>query len=662
MRIRTAATFCLILSLCTSSCRLLNRHRIWRIQSPDNGLILEIRLDQDLAAPDAAGDATSLSYRILAGSKKAEVLGYSPLGIRRLDQNFLSGLRCVSDGEMGRIDETYTLLHGKRKMNRFIAHERILSFENGNGAKLELQARVCDEGVAFRYRFPGGDKKIFTVNHEATGFQVPAGSSAYMLPHDDAGQWTPAYENVFTNGIPAGTQSPTETGWDFPALFKTPDGHWLLITESGLDGGYCGCRLSKTAPNCLYTLRFPDSREGNETGEVFPKSRLPWSTPWRIVMVGDSPGDIVESSMVTDLAAPPDSADTGYIKPGRASWSWWSESDNPPRMKTLSEFVDLAAEMGWEYSLVDANWNKLPDKEMRGLCEYASSKGIGIWLWYNSGGPHNIVTEEPRDRLFGKADRRREFRRLRELGVRGVKVDFWHSDKQNIIQYYIALFRDAAEHGILVNTHGCTLPRGWERTFPNLLSMESVRGAESYKFDAAYPERAPWHNTILVFTRNAVGPMDYTPVAFSDQTYPHLTTWAHELALSVIFETGILHFADKPSSYRGLTEGPLSFLKNVPVAWDQTRCLHGEPGKDAVLARQKGSIWYLGGINGENSLQSLSLDLKFLGPGKYRLHLLMDGKDSRSFSEKTAEVKGTDRIEVSMLPYGGFAGVIEPVI
>lgn len=489
---------------------------------------------------------------------------------------------------------------------------------------------------------------------------MPAGSSAYLLPHDDAGQWTPAYENVFTNGIPAGTPSPTETGWDFPALFRTPDGHWLLITESGLDGSYCGSRLSKTAPGCLYTLRFPDAREGFGTGEVFPKYRLPWSTPWRIVMVGDSPGVLVESSLVTDLAAPPDSSDTGWIRPGRASWSWWSESDNPPRMKTLREFVDLASDMGWEYSLVDANWNKLPQKEMRALAGYAASKGIGIWLWYNSGGPHNIVTEEPRDRLFTKADRRREFRQLRELGVKGVKVDFWHSDKQNLIQYYINLFRDAADFGILVNTHGCTLPRGWERTFPNLLSMESVRGAESYKFDAAYPERAPWHNTILVFTRNAVGPMDYTPVAFSDQTYPHLTTWAHELALSVLFETGILHFADKPSAYRELSEGPRFFLKQVPVVWDETRYLSGEPGKDAVLARKNGSCWYLGGINGENSSKSLALDLGFIEPGKYRLHLIMDGTDSRSFSEKTVDVESAGRIDVSMLPYGGFAGKIEP--
>jgi len=276
-------------------------------------------------------------------------------------------------------------------------------------------------------------------------------------------------------------------------------------------------------------------------------------------------------------------------------------------------------------------------------------------MWYNSGGPHNEVPEQPRGIMDDPDKRRSEFQKLQEWGVKGIKVDFFQSDKPHIIQLYQDIIEDAAEYEILVNFHGCTIPRGWSRTYPNLMTMESVRGAEVYSFGEEYPDHAPWHNTILPATRNVIGSMDYTPVTFSDQKYPHLTTHAHELALSVVFESGIMHFADRVSAYRALDEEPKAFLRNVPVAWDETRYLGGTPGKEMIIARRKGSDWYIGGINGENSEKAWNIHFDFLGDGNYEVMMITDGESARQMQSFQKTVRNGEAEELSMRPYGGFA-------
>ncbi len=628
-----------------SACATLAAAASWRVGSPDEKLAIEVQ----------TGEKTC--YRVLLGNEV--VLGESPLGIVRDDQRFDTGL--VFEGERRRhLVEDYEMLTGKRRHCHAEANELTLVFHNANGAKLELILRAYNDGVAFRYRFPESDKSTRTVTEELTGFQIPGGATAFIQPYDEATKWTPAYEAYFENGIPAGSTTTNKAGWCFPALFRLREnGPWLLLTEALLDGSYCGTRLKSEAPGGLYRIRFPDTGEGLKTGQVNPSNTLPWATPWRVILTGPTLATIVESTLVTDLNPPNAIRHTGWIQPGRVAWSWWSEQDSPRKPERMKAFIDLAAELGWEYFLVDANWNYVEEPAILDLLRYAKSKNVGILLWYNSGGPHNEVTEAPRDRMLPQAVRQREFAWLRRLGVKGVKVDFFQSDKQNVIQHYLDILRDAAAANLMVNFHGCTLQRGWARTWPNLITMEGVRGAECYIFDKNYPDRAPWHNTILPFTRNVCGSMDYTPVTFSDNNNPHKTTVAHELALSVVFESGWTHFADGVNSYRSVPSYVKDFLRHVPTTWDDVKYLAGTPGQNIVLARRHGKNWYLAGINGTPNRRTETISLGFLPTGTFTATLIGDGDNPRAFSRQQRDVSSHDTLDVTLQALGGFTVVLQ---
>jgi alpha-glucosidase len=386
---------------------------------------------------------------------------------------------------------------------------------------------------------------------------------------------------------------------------------------------------------------------------------LPWTLPWRVVIVGDRAGHILESDLVNNLAPASRVADTSWIKPGRAAWSWWSASDSPKHAEALNAFTDFAAEMGWEYALVDANWNFMQTGTIEDVIAHAKAKNVGLLFWYNSGGPHNDVTEAPRDRMHTREARRAEFARLQKWGVKGVKVDFWQSDKQDRIRQYREVLEDAADFHLLVNFHGCTIPRGWSREFPHLIGMEAVFGAEQYKFRESMAEHAASFNTVLPFTRNVIGPMDYTPVTFSDAKYPHRTTNAHELALSIVFETPIQHFADSAESYRSLPEPAKTFLSRVPTVWDDTLALSGEPGRSVVIARRTGNVWYVGGINGRADPQTVRVDLGFLKEGSWRATIVRDGDRDRAFASDVTTVSPADGPSVTMRPRGGFVMRLE---
>jgi hypothetical protein len=362
--------------------------------------------------------------------------------------------------------------------------------------------------------------------------------------------------------------------------------------------------------------------------------------------------------LVHHLSRPPASRDWSWVKPGRATWSWWSAHDSPRNFDAIKPFIDLAGEWGWEYSLIDANWTRMEHGDIGQLLAYAKARHVGLLLWYNSGGEHNEITEEPRGRLGDRATRRAEFAKLQALGVKGVKVDFFQSDKQWMIQHYLGILEDAADFHLLVDFHGCTIPRGWQRTYPHLVSMEAVRGAEIYACCEEYGPAAVWQNTVLPFTRNVIGSMDYTPVTFTNQKIPHQTTFAHELALSVLFESAVQHFADAVEGYRRLPDFAQAWLKAVPVAWDETRLVAGYPGKLAVLARRKGSTWYVAGVEGAKQEQTLSLRLPFLAPSPHRVELIMDGTDDRSFSHENKTLAAGDSLQVVVRPAGGFVARI----
>jgi hypothetical protein len=607
-----------------------------------------------------ANRTTSLVYEVnaLRDGKTTTVVESSPLGIDRKDQQFSQNLVFVSKSGEKLINEKYHLLIGRQGECINKTNELELTFKNEKGSLIKLVARAYNDGVAFKYVFPEKSDKEFTVTKELTGFKIPVGGKAWIERYDVPSKYTPAYEKFYENGIPVGTASPNAEGWAFPALFHT-NGSWILISEANLSPNYCGIRLEQNAPGGLYKVRFPETKDAEGVGEVEPKSTLPWEMPWRMVIIGSSPGTIVESNMVYNLSDPAIPGDFSWVKPGRASWSWLTENDSPKSYNALKAFVDLSAEMKWEYSLVDANWDLMQGGNIEQLVQYANSKGVGILMWYNSGGPHNVVTERPRDIMCDVQKRKAEFKKLQQWGVKGVKIDFWHSDKQNLITLYHEVMKDAADCQIMVNFHGCTIPRGWSRTYPNLISMESVKGEECYLFDNPYPEAAPIQNSILPFTRNAIGPMDYTPVGLSNVKYPHLTSYAHELALSLVFNSGILHFADNVKTYLAQPAYVKQFLKTIPVVFDETRYVAGEPGKMVVLASRKGNVWYVSGINSENQSKELTLDLPFIPKGSYSLNLINDGPDNKSFSNLKSTFKAGEKINVTMAEKGGFVFTFE---
>ena len=372
-------------------------------------------------------------------------------------------------------------------------------------------------------------------------------------------------------------------------------------------------------------------------------------------MIG-SLADITESTLVTDLSTPSQIADMSWIKPGVSSWVYWSNNHGSKFFDLDVEFIDLAADMGWPYCLIDWEWPDMEDGSIEELVDYAKEKGIKINLWYNSGtswiGPG---APQPQDRLNTAENREKEFAWLESIGVTGVKVDFFLPDDAKMVDYYLDILEDAAKHHLLVDFHGCTIPRGWQRTWPNMMSMEAVYGAEMYNNGPIMTTRAPSHNATLPFTRNVVGPMDYTPATFTDSQFPHITTNAHELALPVLFESGLQHMADRPSGFYGLPEQVREVLGGMPSFWDDTVLLDGYPGQKAVIARRSGSRWFVGVLNNWDA-RELELDLGFIAGRS--VTVMRDGvnaaKAGRDYKKETLTVPADGRVKVRLAPGGGW--------
>lgn len=608
----------------------------WRVTSPDGSIAMTVRLvDGELRYAATVDDVL--------------VIEESSLGLVRDDADLSTGLELKEASQLHQVHESYSLVHGKRSEGLLHGNQQTLSFVNADGHVLELVLFTADDGVAFRYRVPGSGTA--SVVDELTSFTVPPGR-AWIQPTQMSDYYAPAYENLYSNGVPTGLGAPVPS-WNLPALFEA-DGYWSLISESDLTGSYVGGHIDNRGSGRTYRFAMPQVSEGLGVGDRNPKGQLPMELPWRVIMLGRTAAAVATSDLVNALAPSP----TGgfeWVKPGRVSWSWWSDHNSPRDLDSLRDHIDLSVEMGWEYTLIDANWTVHDEADVRSVIDYATSQGVGVFLWYNSGGPNNSVTEQPRDRMYDRAVRQAEMDRLVEWDVVGVKVDFFHSDKQESIARYLAITADAAERGLMVNFHGSTIPRGWSRTWPNMMTMEGVRGAEQYGIDAEYPADAAWHNVVLAFTRNVVGPMDYTPVTFSDQRFPHQTTNAHELALSVVFESGLLHLADAAESYRSQSDATRAFLRNVRAHWDETTVLDGAPGEYIVVARRSGDMWCLGGISGMDSAITVTVDTSFLS-GSSAL-LLTDGHDTRSIADSQIEL--SDGLRIDMAARGGFSLMTE---
>jgi alpha-glucosidase len=585
--------------------------------------------------------------------KVSEAIPRVDLGLSRRDQDFSRELRFLKAAKPQAINEQYSALHGKRSHRSNSANELMASFENPDKSKMNVIIRAYNDGVTFRYEFPE-KQGTFVVKDEFTSYSIPATSRRWLE------KWNPANER-FYNVME--DDKVEQQDWCYPALFEASDSScWYLVHEADVDRTYCGSKLSNATDASKYKITFPDTKDGRGKGESTPTINLPWKSPWRVIILG-SLADIVGSTLVDDVSAPSLVKDTNWIKPGLVSWNYWSNNHGTKDYKVVCDFADLAARMGWPYTLLDWEWDAMSNGgDLEAAVKYIHSKGVKPLLWYNSGGDHTWVTATPKDRMLTHENRTAEFAKLQKMGFAGVKIDFFESEKQDMITYYLDILDDAAKFKMLVYFHGSIVPRGWERTYPHLMTNEAVMGAEWYNNVPFFTMGAPEHNTVLPFTRNVIGAMDYTPVTFTNSQYPHVTSYGHELALSVLFESGLQHLADRPQGYDELPDAPKTFLKNVPNAWDDTKLLDGYPGQDITIARRKGNAWYIGGINGEIKEKTKTLTFGYLSDElKYKLTLITDGVHDKDFATQYLVVDKNTRLDIRLLRRGGFAASITPI-
>lgn len=619
------------------------------VQSPNQKVSIGL-----FAAQNTDNGAWYLNASYNSNGKSSVVIPRIDLGLLRADQDFSTNLKFIKASKPLIINEQYTALHGKKSAISNTANEVTISLENNQGGKLNIIVRAYNDGIAFRYEFPE-KQGSFVMKDELTSYTIPRQTMRWME------KWNPANEGLYTS---MNNEKIIPQEYSYPALFNDTNADcWFLMHESDVTRNYCGTKLSNVADSAKYKLTFPDKKDGRGLGEVLPTVTLPWKSPWRVVIMG-SVADVVASTLVDDVATPSIIKNASWVKPGVASWNYWSSNHGTKDYKIVTAFADLAVEMGWPYTLLDWEWDSMANGgNLEDALKYIHSKGITPLMWYNSGGPHTGVTSTPRDRMLTHENRVEEFSKLKKLGVAGIKVDFFESEKQDMIKYYLDILEDAAKFEIMVYFHGCIVPRGWARTYPNLMTYEAVRGAEWYNNGPEFTMAAPEHNTILPFTRNVVGGMDYTPVTFTNSQYPHVTSYGHELALSVLFESGIQHLADRPEGYRELPDAVKTFLKTVPSAWDDIKLLDGYPGRDVTLARRKGDAWYIGAINADQRREKRkTLKFDFLPEGKkYQVTLIADGAHDKVFDVQYIVVDNKSSLDVKMLRRGGFTALVKPI-
>ena len=578
------------------------------------------------------------------GNSECEVLDITDAGMLMKDGGG-KGLKLKTKTPVKAVKDTYTMIGGKRRECSKEANETTYLYIDNIGRQQSLTVRAYNDGVAFHYALDGLQHTRPT--EELTTYRIPEGTKRWMQ------KWTEPYEEFF----PLATTGEKENRrWGYPALIQPSDNVFALISEAGIERWNSASSLHNDRNRELYRVVM-DVNQQNATGR--------WTSPWRVIIVGKLE-DVVASTLVTDVSEPCRIEDTSWIKPGSVSWIYWAYNHGSNDYQIIRQYVDMAVDMHWPYVLIDAEWDEMKNGgSIEDAIRYAHDRGIKPLLWYNSStawlkawgapGPH--------ERLNAPELREREFAWLEKMGVAGVKIDFFAGDKQETMEYCIDLLECAARHHLLVNFHGATIPRGWQRTYPNLMSVEAVYGAEWYNNNTTLTPKAAAHNATLPFTRNVIGPMDYTPCTFSDSQHPHITTHAHELALSVLFESPLLHWADKPESYLAQPRDVRDFMSALPTTWDETRLLGGYPGEWVVMARRSGSTWYVTGINGKDNAQTLSFDTSILPKGRYTLFADKPGykgelpaNNPEPWSIKKGKGKALSR--VTCQPRGGFVYVV----
>ena len=640
------------------SCNLFCSAQSYTISSPDKNILVTCNAEKAVY---------SISY------KGQSITQDSKLGVIREDEDFSKDLKVIKAAAPTVVRDNYTMINAKKKNINYVATQRIIETLTASGKKMNIVFRVSNDGVAFRYKFPERSTDVKKISAESTSFHFYAGTKAWLQPKAEAQSgWehsNPAYEAHYMSDIATGTPSPGKNGWVYPALFKYND-TWMLITEAALGRTYCGTALQQNSPDNEYKINFPQPPEVFKDGKATlnPESTLPWETPWRIIVIG-SIRTIVESTLGTDLALPAKKMpayrtgrDASFIKPGKSSWSWIIKKDDSTIFSVQKNYIDFASDMKWQYCLLDANWDTLIGYDsVKILSDYAKQKNVGLLLWYNSAGSWNTVKYHPKDKLLTHEKRIKEFARLKEMGIKGLKIDFFSGDGQSMINYYQDLLEDAAQFGLLLNFHGATLPRGLQRTYPNFMTAEAVFGYEMITFGQQSANREPEHAVMSALVRNAFDPMDFTPMnLYKIPRIKRVTTAAFELATAVIYLSGIQHYAETPEGMKHVPEFVKDFLRTLPNSWDDVKCIEVYPGKLYVVARKAGNKWWVAGINGENINKELTLDLSFLKNKNGQLIVSgVENKDEPSFEVKKIVITVSGKMNITLKANDGFVAVIE---
>lgn len=575
-----------------------------------------------------------VSYK--KGNKMIPVLHINDVGLQLLHKE--GDFVYTASSSVIPIEEDYTMITGKRRYCTNKGNQQVFHFKNDRDICLDLEFRVYNDGIAFRYVFPELDGEV-CIAGEKTSFQFQEGITRWSQ------RLNQSYEDFYlkNKGRVAGY---TQGQWGFPALFEVSDAVFALVSEANIMRGNCGSWLSNVSDESVYQV------EMAAPAKVSGK----WCSPWRLAIIG-SLADVVESTLITDVSEPCRLTDVSWIKPGVVSWVYWAYNHGSKDYQIVKKYIDFAADFHLPYVLIDAEWDEMANGgNVNDALRYAKEKHVSPLLWYNSSTAWCLYG--PLYRLNKPETRQKEFAWLESMGVKGIKVDFFHPDSASVMNYFVDILEDAAKYHLMVNFHGATIPRGWQRTYPHMMSVEGVYGAEWYNNKEVLTDSAAWHNCTLPFTRNVVGPMDYTPCTFTDSQHPHITSNGHELALLVVFESALQHLADRPEGYQAQPAEVRAFISSLPTVWEDTKLLDGYPSHHVVIARKSGNCWYIGGLNGTNELMSLPVDLSFIRNGIRGITLYADGQKSNQFA--VCKLSGLKKnVQVDCLPRGGFVMKVE---
>ncbi len=591
--------------------------------------------------------------------KEKVILENSPLGLITNEGDFTSRMSLV-DSNQGEVNKEYTQAKIKQSFVKYHANTMLCAFTNAQKKQISIEFQVSNNDIAFRYQLPKwGETRVCVVEKEATGYRFPSGTTSFlstmMKPMAGFARSSPSYESGYNADASIDKNTYTE-GYVFPSLFRVGSDGWALLSETGVPSLYCASHLSKFNDGVFY-VEYPDPKQNNGFGSSGAQLALPGVTPWRTITVGATLKPIAETTIPWDVVDPLYEPSKNY-KYGRGTWSWIVWQDPSMNFADQVKYIDLAAAMGYEYILIDAFWDSnLGYAKTKELVNYAKSKGVDVFLWYNSNGPFNDAFQTPMNKMNTSIARKKEMKWLQEVGVKGLKVDFFAGDKQETMRLYEDILSDANEYGLMVEFHGTTIPRGWERMYPNYVGSEAVLASEMLIFSQDVRDKEAFYASLHPFSRNAIGNMEFGGVFLNkflnrgnEKGQKRLTTDAFQLATGILFQNPVQFFALTPNNLEDAPQFELDFMRNIPTTWDETRFIDGYPGKYAIIARRHGQQWYVAGVNAEKSPKKLTVNLPMLA-GK-TVTMYNDNKNGETFTE-SVKIPENGEYSITIQPNGG---------